>query len=272
MQEYIIPLMLTAIGGLATGLGSLASLFFKDIERRHLSVVMGFAAGVMIYISFVELLEESIETSGFVVANISFFTGIFFMLLDDFLIPHTYLAEKIMHSSKELNEDDLTDIKENQSTEEKEEKREVLSAGLMTAIGIALHNFPEGIIVFISALHDIRLGIALTVAIALHNIPEGFSIGMPVLYATNDRKKTFGYSLAAGLAEPVGALLLIVFFGFMISEFVVHLALGFVAGIMVFISLDELLPLSFKESDPHSVVLGIISGMLIMFITLIFVF
>ena len=263
MGEFALPLLLTTIGGLATGIGSLTSLFFTDIKREKLSIVMGFAAGVMIYISFAELLVESMEAAGFVAANTAFFGGILFMMLADFLIPHSYLAEQIIGPQKN---------KEKAQTDKDDDKEEVLSAGLMTAIGIALHNFPEGIIVFISALHDIRLGIALTVAIALHNIPEGFSIGMPVLYATNDRKKTFGYSLAAGLAEPVGALLLIVFFGFMISEFVVHLALGFVAGIMVFISLDELLPLSFKESDPHSVVLWIISGMLIMFITLIFVF
>ncbi len=263
MGQFAIPLLLTALGGLATGLGSLASLFFKDVKRKHLSVVMGFAAGVMIYISFAELLVESMEAAGFIPANLAFFGGIFFMMLMDFLIPHTYLAEQILHSSGKKFEEN--------PREEDNDKQEVLSAGLMTAIGIALHNFPEGVIVFISAVHDIRLGIALAIAIALHNIPEGFSIGMPIFYATNDRKKTFGYSMAAGLAEPIGALLVMLLFGAFLTQEVVFLALGFVAGIMVFISLDELLPLSFKESDPHHVVLGIISGMLIMFITLIFV-
>ena len=271
MEQFGLPLLLTAIGGLATGLGSLSSLFFTKIKRNTLSVIMGFAAGVMIYISFAELLKESMEAAGFLRANLAFFTGIFFMMLVDFLIPHNYMAEKILGSGKtqKLTEKE-TAITDN-ATEPKDDRREVLSAGMMTAIGIALHNFPEGVIVFISALHDIRLGIALTIAIALHNIPEGFSIGMPIFYATNDRKKTFAYSLAAGLAEPMGAILVFLLFGSLLTEQVVHLALGFVAGIMVFISLDELLPLSFKESNPHQVTLGIIMGMLIMFITLIFV-
>ena len=267
MQEFYLPLMLTTIGGLATGLGSLASLLFKKVKRSKLSVIMGFAAGTMIYISFTELLEESIENVGFVRANISFFIGIFLMMLLDHLIPHTYLAEKIIpKNNNNLEQENNENDKYNG-----EDKEEVLSAGLMTAIGIALHNFPEGMVVFISALHDIRLGIALTIAIALHNIPEGFSIGMPIFYATNDRKKTVGYSLAAGLTEPVGALILMLLFGGLLSPFIVHLALGFVAGIMVFISFDELLPLSFKTANDHAVVLGIIVGMMVMFITLIFV-
>ena len=263
MGEFGLPLLLTAIGGMATGLGSLASLLFKEVKRGTLSIIMGFAAGVMIYISFVELLEESIETAGFIQANTAFFVGIFFMMLVDFLIPHNYMAEKILNSNNNKNVN--IDSKENK------EQKEILSAGIMTAIGIALHNFPEGVIVFISAVHDIRLGIALTIAIALHNIPEGFSIGMPIFYATNNRKKTFGYSLAAGLAEPIGALIVFLLFRNLLTDHIVHLALGFVAGIMVFISLDELLPLSFKNSDPHKVTMGIICGMLIMFITLIFV-
>jgi len=269
MTQYAIPLLLTALGGLATGLGSLASLFFKDVKRSQLSAIMGFAAGVMIYISFTELLEESIKYTGFIHANIAFFTGIFFMMLVDYIIPHAYLGERIMASgNKQRSEKNQEPVAE----ERDKDREEVLSAGLMTAIGIAIHNFPEGVIVFISALHDIRLGIALAVAIALHNIPEGFSIGMPIFYATNDRKRTFLYSLSAGLAEPIGALLVMLIFGAFLTPHIVHLALGFVAGIMVFISFDELLPLAFKTKNTHSVVLGIILGMMIMFITLIFVF
>ncbi len=269
MGEYTIPLLLTTLGGLATGLGSLAALFFRDVKRGQLSVAMGFASGVMIYISFAELLEESIEYTGFIPANIAFFAGVFFMMLVHFVIPHAYLAELIMASGRDhgagKKEVLLVDLGE-------DDREEVLSAGLMTAVGIAIHNFPEGIIVFISALHDVQLGIALAVAIALHNIPEGFSIGMPIFYATQDKKRTIFYSLSAGLAEPIGALLVMLIFGAILGQHIVHLALGFVAGIMVFISLDELLPLAFKTTNTHSVVLGIILGMMAMFITLIFVF
>ncbi len=266
MGQYTLPLILTAMGGMATGLGSLASLFFQDIKRKTLSIIMAFAAGVMIYISFAELLNESMETAGFFPANLAFFTGVLFIMTADHLIPHSYLAEHILHGH---SHDKVEEIVE-QKIEEKDDREEVLSAGLMTAIGIALHNFPEGVIVFISAVHDIRLGIALAIAIALHNIPEGFSIGMPIFYATKDRKKTFAYSMAAGLAEPIGALLVLLIFGPFLTDYIVYLALGFVAGIMVFISFDELLPLAFKESDPHQVVLGIFVGMFSMFITLEF--
>ena len=266
MGEYSLPLLLTTIGGLATGLGSLASLFFRDIERSKLSIAMGFASGVMIYISFAELLEESIEAVGFLQANLAFFGGILFMMLVDFLIPHTYLAEQILHSPETAGE-----VLSEEEKKKKDEDKEVLSAGLMTAIGIALHNFPEGIIVFISAVHDIRLGFTLMIAVALHNIPEGFSIGMPIFYATDDRRKTFGYSLAAGLAEPIGALLVLLLFGGFLTEYIVHLALGGVAGIMVFVSLDELLPLAFSDGDAHEVTAGILVGMFAMFITLVFI-
>ncbi len=264
--EFGLPLLLTTISGLATGIGSLASLFFRDIKRSTLSIAMGFASGVMIYISFAELLDESMEAVGFTQANIAFFGGVLFMMLVDFLIPHNYLAEQILHSPEEAK----TALSEEEQAK-KDEEKEVLSAGLMTAIGIALHNFPEGIIVFISAVHDIRLGIALMIAIAFHNIPEGFSIGMPIFYATDDRKKTFMYSLSAGLAEPIGAILVMIFFGGFLTDYVVHLALGFVAGIMVFVSLDELLPLAFKDGDPHEVTVGILVGMFAMFITLVLV-
>ncbi|MFW6257004.1 MAG: zinc transporter ZupT [Bacillota bacterium] len=271
MEQYSLPLLLTAIGGLATGLGGLAAMMFTEIKRNTLSVIMGFAAGVMIYISFAELLKEAIATTGFVAANTAFFVGIVSMMLVDFLIPHTYLAEKIMHSGTDKTEGVLdTEVKIEAETSSGDHK-EVLSAGLMTAIGIALHNFPEGIIVFVSSLNDIRLGVALTIAIAMHNIPEGFSIGMPLFYATNNKKKTFVYSLTAGLAEPVGALLFLLIFRSFLTDYILQLTLGFVAGIMVFISFDELLPLSFKESDPHDVTMGIITGMLLMFITLIYV-
>jgi len=265
LQEYYIPLLITCISGLATGIGSLASLLLKDIKRKHLSIAMGFAAGVMLYIAFAELLEESIDYTSFGEANLAFFGGILFLMIVDFLLPHTYLAERILENNNNKDQKEA-----GEGAEKSEEKKEVLSAGLMTAIGIALHNFPEGIIVFISAVHDIRLGIVLAIAIALHNIPEGFSIGIPIFYATNDKKKTFGYSLAAGLAEPLGALAVMLLFGAYLTDYVVHLSLGFVAGIMVFISFDELLPLCFKTKNSHSVVMGIIGGMMVMFITLFF--
>lgn len=256
MDPYWVPLGLTLLAGLATGLGGLATFFIKDFRRSHLSVLMGFAAGVMVYISFAELLEEAVEYAGFLHANMAFFGGILAMFLLDRVLPHHYLAEMagfVSRSGQGRNEED----------------EEILSAGLLTALGIFLHNFPEGIVVFLSALHDPRLGLTLAVAIAMHNIPEGISVAMPIYYATGDRARAILYAFGSGLAEPMGALLTLLIFGSLLSGGFINLSLAFVAGIMVFISIHELLPLAHKTEHPEGASNGFLVGMVVMFITLV---
>lgn len=247
-NNLFLPLLITFIAGISTGIGSLIPIFFKKFNRKFLIFSLGLSAGVMIYISFAELLPEAIEDIGFTNANIAFFIGVGFMMLLDFLIPHKFIAEEHLVENKKI-------------------KR----AGLFTALGIAIHNFPEGIAVFMSALIDIELGIALAIAIALHNIPEGIAISAPIYYSTKSKKKAFWYSFLSGIAQPFGAIIAAIFLINYITPVILAYTLAFVAGIMVFISFDELLPISFKGSEDHLSVFGLFIGMLIMAITLIFI-
>lgn len=242
-----IPLLLTFLAGLSTGAGSLLSLFIKDFKKSYLQFSLGLSAGVMVYISFVELLKTAIVNVGFLSANIAFFAGMAFIMLLDFLIPHSYIEENITRHCAD---------------------KEMMRAGVFTALGIAIHNLPEGLAVFTSSMMDIKLGMGLAIAIALHNIPEGIAIAMPIFYATKSKKKAFWYSFLSGMAEPLGAVVGILLILPFLTPSVVNFALAFVAGIMVFISFDELLPLSFKHEEPHLSMLGVISGMFIMALSL----
>ncbi|OIO62452.1 zinc transporter ZupT [Candidatus Woesearchaeota archaeon CG_4_10_14_0_2_um_filter_33_10] len=244
-SQIWIPLFITFLAGISTGIGSLISLFIKKFKDSYLHFFLGLSAGVMIYVSFAELLPEAVENLGFILGNAGFFIGIFFILFIDFKIPHEYIEE---HVSKNVCK----------------RERRLMKAGVFTAVGIAIHNFPEGIAVFMSSLSDLSLGIPLAVAIAIHNIPEGIAVAMPIYYATKDRKKAFKFSLLSGLAEPLGALIGILILLPFLTPQILFFFLAFVAGIMVFISFDELLPICFKEDSSHVPILGLITGMLIM--------
>jgi len=247
LSNIEIPLILTILAGLSTGIGSLISLFIRSFNKRYLYFSLGLSAGVMIYVSFAELLASAVEGIGFLSANIAFFGGIIFILLIDFLVPHEYIEEHVKVDKK---------------------NKKLMSAGLFTAIGIAIHNFPEGLAVFVSSMSDISLGIPLAFAIAVHNIPEGIAVAMPIYYATRSRAKALTYSFLSGVAEPVGAIIGIIILAPFINEFVINVCLAFVAGIMIFISFDELLPASLKDKNSHIPILGLISGMVLMAISL----
>jgi ZIP family zinc transporter len=242
-------LLLTVLAGLSTVMGSLIIFFMKGRKELHLNIAMGFSAGVMIFISFTELLNESIMGIGYLYAVISFFAGIALIYLIDVFIPHSYEEE----SPCDPNLRKKCDMKR---------------CGTMVAIGIAIHNFPEGITVFFASLADIRLGIVIAIAIALHNIPEGIAIAMPIYYATKSKMKAFWYSFLSGIAEPIGALLAFAFLFKFINSTVLNIILAATAGIMVFISFDELLPHVYNEKESHLTILGIFVGMGVMALSL----
>ncbi|RMF55137.1 zinc transporter ZupT [Candidatus Woesearchaeota archaeon] len=242
-----IPFLLTFLAGISTGFGSLISLFIKDFKETYLHFSLGLSAGVMIYVSFAELLASAVNDVGFLKANIAFFVGILFIMSLDFLIPHEYIEEKVKSNKK---------------------NRKLMAAGIFTALGIAIHNVPEGLAVFVSSLGDISLGVPLAFAIAIHNIPEGIAVAMPIYYATKSKAKAFWYSLFSGIAEPVGAVIGILILMPFLNPSILSLSLAFVAGIMVFISFDELLPLSFKSDNNHVSIIGLILGMAVMAISL----
>jgi len=238
-------LLLSLLAGLATTIGSALAFVVPRFSPRWLSGMLGFAAGAMIAVSFVELFAGAIEGIGLLLASVGFFTGFLAIFGLDVLVPHEYEAE---------TEDPGGSLKR---------------AGLLTALGIAIHNLPEGAVVFTGAASSGRLGLVLAAAIAMHNIPEGIAVAVPVLAATGSRTRAFLYSFLSGLAEPVGALLGgLVLMPFM-TETVISFTLALVAGIMVFISFDELLPNAHRYGHEHAASIGMAAGMMIMIATLI---
>jgi len=249
LQNIGIPLLLTVLAGLSTTIGAFITFFIKKsmigTKFCFLCLAMGFSAGVMIFVSFVELLPESITNLGFMVAMVAFFAGMLIIYFIDTLIPHMYEEEK----GEDLN-------------------KKLLASGMLIMIGIAIHNFPEGIAVFFSSLSSIKFGLPIAIAIALHNIPEGISVAMPIYYATKKKRTAFLYSFLSGVAEPVGAILSIIILYRFINEFTLNIIFAAVAGIMVFISFDELLPYAYKHHNKHTIILGILSGMFMMALSL----
>lgn len=297
MTNVWFALGLTVFAGLATGVGSAIAFFAKRTNYRFLSVSTGFSAGVMLYVSFVEIFYKGIHALAAAYGDYwahwmnaaSFFGGIFLISIIDNLIPSTVNPHET-HAQEEIAPlcDPTAPFPDFDAVAQPGQEvthgvhdhggyqRKLLRTGLFTALAIAIHNFPEGLVTFLAAMQDSRLGVAIAVAIALHNIPEGISVSVPIFYATGNRMKAFSYSLLSGLAEPVGAgiayLALRVMVGgesASIPSQVMGILFGGIAGIMVYISLDELLPISRAYSKGHESVLGLIGGMVIMALSLL---
>ena len=261
-------LLVTTLAGLSTGIGSAIAYFIRKPKYSHLAVMMGFSAGVMVYISFAELLKTAIDEVGFGMANIGFFAGIVFIGVVDLLVPHEYEEERVENTHPAV-------VSRNKSRKEREaglssssvqgQSSVLMRAGLFTALGIAIHNFPEGLVTFTSvATGDVALGLAVAIAIAIHNIPEGIAVSVPIFYATGNRRRAFLISFSSGLAEPVGALIGYAILLPFLTPTLLSTLLAFVAGIMVYISLDELLPLAHRYGREHLVIGGVGAGMLVM--------
>jgi len=256
---------LTLIAGLATGLGSALAFFTTHTNRKFLSIALGFSAGVMIYVSFVELFSDARDilvselgqAQGTWWVTLSFFCGIMLIAVIDRLVPAFENPHEV-HTIEELSEHHGANPHSG-----------LLRVGTMTAIVLAIHNFPEGIATFTSTLADPSLGMSIAAAIAIHNIPEGIAVAIPVYFATSSRKKAFAYSFISGIAEPLGAVFGLAFIVLFQGSLVFGVMASAVAGIMVFISLDELLPTAQKYAEPHLAMYGLICGMMVMAGTLI---
>lgn len=265
-------LLLALFAGLSTGIGSIIAYFIRKPKDWQLSLILGFSAGVMVYISFVELLYAAIDKVGFVTANLGFFVGITFIAIVDILVPHEYKQERIGNSRfSSVSQNKTGQGSDGQPTTSLtvEQRSNLRRAGILIALGIAIHNFPEGLAVFSSGVTgDRAFGILVAIAIALHNIPEGISVSVPISEATGNRRRAFVYSFLSGLAEPVGAIIgYAIFFPFLTPTLGYSL-LAFSAGIMVYISLDEILPTAQLYGKQHFVILGVLAGMLIMAISI----
>ncbi len=250
-SQIIIAFALTLFAGLATGIGSLVAFLTKRTNTNFLSLTLGFSAGVMIYISFMELVPEAGKALNELQLLLSFFGGIGLIAIIDFLIPEDENPHEI-HLAEDM-----------------EKNSRLKRMGIMLALSIAIHNFPEGIAAFMSGLNSLEVGIPIALAIAIHNIPEGIAVSVPIYHSTGSRKKAFWYSFLSGLAEPVGALVAILILFPFWSPMLEGVVLAGVSGIMVYISIDELLPGAERFGKHHLSILGFIAGMAVMAVSLL---
>ncbi|MBN2592368.1 MAG: zinc transporter ZupT [Sedimentisphaerales bacterium] len=264
-QDVLIAFGLTLFAGLSTGFGSALAFFAKRTNTKVLSAALGFSAGVMIYVSFVEIFQKAKDSLitelgpsiGYWVTAMAFFAGIVIIAAIDKLVPSFENPHEV-HRAEEM---DMPGRAAN--------FKKLYRMGMFTALAIAIHNFPEGLATFVSALKDPKLGAAIAIAIAIHNIPEGVAVSIPIFYATGSRKKAFIYSFLSGLAEPVGAFIgYVIFFSFF-NDIVFGTLFAAVAGIMVFISLDELLPTAREYGEHHLSAYGLVLGMVVMAVSLL---
>jgi ZIP family zinc transporter len=262
MNNVLLAFALTAFAGLSTGIGSAIAFFAKRTSTRFLSVSLGFSAGVMIYVSMVEIFVKARvalanacgDKTGLLITILAFFAGMLLIGLIDRLVP----SDTNPHETKSFG----------MPPEGQAAKGKLLRTGLFTALAVGIHNFPEGLASFIAALQAPTVAIPIVAAIAIHNIPEGIAVSVPVLYATGSKKKAFLWSFLSGLSEPVGALIGYLILMPIMSDMVYGILYAAVAGIMVFISLDELLPSAREYGEHHLSIYGLVAGMAVMALSL----
>ena len=275
MNGTITALLLTLIAGAATGIGGALVLFKKTISSNFLAGALGLSAGVMIFISLAELFPQAqaeIVATGYVKSGkaltlLAFFAGMGIIMLIDFLVPEY----ENPHEASGLSLDES-----NGQIGQSDKQKALHKLGIMSALAIAIHNFPEGIATFIGALNDPQMGASITAAIAIHNIPEGIAVAIPIYYATKSKAKALLLATLSGFSEVIGALLcwaITAIFGIQLTggSPIFPLILAAVAGIMIYISLDELLPTAEKYGKHHIAIAGVISGMAIMGISLLII-
>ncbi len=250
LDGVLMPFVLTIIAGLSTVVGSLIFLSRHFCKRKFIGFFLGLSAGVMIYLSFMELLPHAIENIGLLKANMYFFAGIVVMAIIDFLLPHHYLEERVCRKYNVVD-------------------KRLLSTGFVVTMGIIIHNFPEGMAVFLSSFTDLRLGIMLAFAVAIHNIPEGMAVAAPIYHATQSRAKAIKYAFISGMAEPLGAVIAYLLLKPYLDQNIISYVFAVVAGVMVYISFDELLPASFRDEYGHNAILGVVTGMILVSLSLI---
>lgn len=257
--NYKIALLMTLLAGLSTVLGGFFTFFIKRTNIKALSVGLGFSAGVMVYLSFSEILKDSNDMLAKFFPNTShwmvfagFALGVLVAILIDYFIPE-HIEEDLFKSPEQCTH----------------HHSKIRRAGLLTAIAIFIHNFPEGMATFFVTTQNLTLGFSVAIAIAIHNIPEGIAVALPIYHATGKKRLAIWYTFLSGISEPIGAVISL----FALHYFLPQAAIGFlfasVAGIMVYISFDTLLPLSRDYGDGHYSVFGIMSGVFFIWASLL---
>ncbi|MGL5681570.1 MAG: zinc transporter ZupT [Marinifilaceae bacterium] len=263
-HNIYIAFGLTLFAGLATGIGSAIAFLAKKTNKRFLSLSLGFSAGVMIYVSFVEIFPQSVaalagsfsDRMAEFITVISFFGGMLLIAIIDKVIP----SYENPHEPKSIED-----------IEDKQHPGKLMRMGVMSALAIGIHNFPEGLATFIAGMTNPEVAYPIAFAIAIHNIPEGIAVSVPIFFATGSRRKAFTYSFLSGLAEPIGAIIgfMLIYWFFGVNDTVLGIMFGLVSGIMVFISLDELLPAAKEYGAHHLSIYGLVAGMGVMALSLL---
>ncbi|KQJ93856.1 zinc transporter ZTP29 isoform X1 [Brachypodium distachyon] len=266
MESHVwVALALSFVGGLSTSLGALLVILNPTPDLKRLGLLQGFAAGLMLSISFLDLAHNALNSIGFLKANLWFFAGVlFFGFIVKFIPEPTFVPTDDVIRKKQTDDDGSgKDMM-------KKHRRQVLFSGIITAVGISLHNFPEGIAVFLGSVKGLRVGINLAIAIALHNIPEGVAVALPLYFATKSKWQAFKYATLSGFAEPLGVVFVAVFFPSNLNPEILEGLLASVGGVMAFLTLHELLPLAFDYAGQKQAVKAVFVGMAIMSASLYF--
>lgn len=275
-QNITIAFIISALAGLTTMLGTVMLFFIKSTNTKFLSGSLGFSAGAMIFISFVDIIPKAVDQLGnvysekiaFAICMIAFFGGMLIMALIDKFIPEETNPHE-MTSEKTLEEIHMKSEAIEAKDHSKMDRASLKKMGIFAALAIAIHNFPEGIATFIATVKEPALGLPIAVAIAIHNIPEGISVAVPVFYGSGSKKEAFLYSFISGIAEPIGGLFAYFVFLNHASDTMIGIVFAVVSGIMAFISLDELLPAAEEYGNHHTTIYGTILGMVFMALSLV---
>lgn len=272
-ENFGFAIVLSTLAAGSTTLGSVLGMAVRRPSAGFMGFSLGFSAGVMMFVSFAELLATAIGSVGFLPAVIAFFIGVAVMFVIDLVVPHEFISEHTIAFSEECFDQPAAAMGKGwhhrHGKREQVEAARLLRTGILIALGIGLHNLPEGMATFAGAVKNRSLGIAIAVAIALHNIPEGLAVAVPVFCATGSRRKGLVLSTLTGAAELAGAVIAALVLMPFLTGTLVNLLLAGVGGLMVFISFDELIPGSYAYGHEHLSVAGVLSGMMVMATSLV---
>lgn len=258
-QNFGIAMLITLFAGLTTAIGGAIAFMVKRDNLKVLSVGLGFSAGVMIFLSFTDILPEAGKMLAINFPNNhewlvfgGFIVGMIVAILIDYFLPDHIDPDELLAPDAPC-----------------QHHHKIKRAGLMTAVAICIHNFPEGMATFLTTTQNVSLGLSVGLAIAIHNIPEGIAVALPIYHVTGKRRYAMLYAALSGISEPIGALIGVFLFGMFVPQILVGILLAAVAGIMIYLSFDTLLPLAREYGNWHLSMIGIVSGMLFIWFSLI---